>query len=84
MPRGPRGERRPEDPAAAAVMVVRLAVGDVSETLDETVKVKDASAVALGRKGGLRGGASRAGKLSADQRRDIAKKAARARWGESP
>ena len=35
MARGPRGEKRPEDPAAA-VMVVRLATGDISESLEES------------------------------------------------
>lgn len=81
MPRGPRGERRPEDPAAAAVMVVRLATEELSEELDETVKVKDPAAVALGRRGGLSGGASRAKSLSPEEKRRIAKKAADARWG---
>ena len=52
MPKGPRGERRPEDPASAAVMVVRLATGELSEDLDETVKVKDAAAVTRGALGG--------------------------------
>ncbi len=36
--------------------------------------------VAFGRKGGLKGGHSRAAKLSPEQRREIAKKAAAARW----
>ena len=35
-----------------------------------------------GRKGGLKGGAARAAKLSAEQRTEIAKKAASARWGK--
>ena len=41
---------------------------------------KDPAAVALGRKGGLKGGKARAAKLSAKRRSEIAKKAARARW----
>jgi hypothetical protein len=36
----------------------------------------------IGRKGGLKGGKSRAKKLSANQRKAIAKKAAQARWRE--
>ncbi len=41
---------------------------------------KDPLAVELGRRGGLKGGKARAAKLSAKQRRAIAKKAAKARW----
>jgi len=88
MARGPRGERRPEDPAQAAVMVVRLATGEVTESLDEFVtdgqgamhRPKNPAAVALGRLGGQRGGRARADKLSADERREIACRAAAARW----
>jgi len=42
---------------------------------------KDPAAVALGRKGGLKGGKARAMKLSKFHRSSIAKKAAQARWG---
>ena len=41
---------------------------------------KNPAAVALGRLGGLKGGKARAAKLSAVQRRLIAKKAADQRW----
>lgn len=41
---------------------------------------KNPAAVALGRLGGLKGGAARARSLSAKKRSEIAKKAARARW----
>ena len=41
---------------------------------------KNAAAVALGRLGGLKGGKARARKLTAEQRRRSARKAARARW----
>lgn len=41
---------------------------------------KNAAAVALGRKGGLKGGKARAAKLTAKERSKIAKKAAQARW----
>ena len=41
---------------------------------------KDAAAVSLGRRGGLKGGPARAKKLSAAKRSAIAKKAAKARW----
>jgi hypothetical protein len=41
---------------------------------------KNPHAAALGRLGGLKGGRARADKLSAKERRAIARKAARARW----
>lgn len=41
---------------------------------------KDPNAVALGRKGGKKGGPARAKKLTPEQRSEIARKAAQARW----
>ncbi len=41
---------------------------------------KNPAAVYLGRRGGLKGGKARAMKLSAEQRSEIAQKAATARW----
>lgn len=46
-------------------------------------KPKNPAAVALGHLGGLKGGKARAERLSPEKRREIAKKAARARW-DSP
>jgi hypothetical protein len=45
-------------------------------------KTKDPAAVALGRRGGLKGGKARMGQLSADERHKLAVKAARARWAK--
>jgi len=45
-------------------------------------KEKNPAAVALGRLGGLKGGKARAEKLSAKKRQEIARKAAKARWGK--
>lgn len=45
---------------------------------------KNPAAVALGRLGGLKGGAARAKALSKKQRSEIAKKAAEKRWGKKP
>lgn len=42
--------------------------------------VKNPAAVELGRLGGLKGGKARAAKLSANRRKEIAKKAAAKRW----
>ena len=44
---------------------------------------KDPAAVALGRKGGLKGGKARAEKLTAEQRSAAAKKAAQTRWSRA-
>jgi len=43
-------------------------------------KAKDPAAVALGRRGGLKGGKARAAKLSAARRSEIARNAILARW----
>ena len=47
----------------------------------ESVKGKDAKKVASGLKGGSKGGHARAKTLTAKKRSQIAKKAAKARWG---
>jgi len=52
----------------------------VQSIADIDIGKKNPAAVALGRLGGQRGGRARAEKLSAEQRHDIAKKAALARW----
>lgn len=52
--------------------------GDDMDTADH--ESKNPAAVALGRLGGLKGGRARAEKLTAAQRSEIARKAARARW----
>lgn len=73
MPKGPRGEKRPADVISAAVKVMRIATG---EEEDE----REATASAAAQLGKL-GGAARARNLTAEQRAEIAKKAAAKRWG---
>lgn len=77
MPRGPKGEKRPADVVSAAVMVGRIATGEIDESA-KTVDGKSAAAVELGRMGGK----ARAKGLTAKRRKDIAKKAALTRWSE--
>jgi len=72
MPKGPRGEKRPADAIGAAIMVGRIATGEVEDERDE---LKSAAAQ-LGSKGGKK----RAENLSEERKREIAKKAAAARW----
>jgi len=72
-------KRRPVDLNSLAASIVRDATDeDKDEPADDG---KDPAAVALGRKGGLKGGKARAAKLSPDERTRIARKAAQARWG---
>jgi hypothetical protein len=78
MPKGPKGERRPADVIGAAIMVGRIATGEVEDT--KTDSAKDPAAVSLGRRGGLKGGRARADKLTKEQRAEIARKAAESRW----
>jgi len=45
---------------------------------------KNPAAVALGKLGGKKGGPARAAKLTPEQRKEIARKAAEARWSRPP
>lgn len=73
-----RSSKRPRDVNQLAKFLTDLATGQREpEKLDEG---KDPAAVALGRRGGLKGGKARAEKLSAKKRSAIAKQAAAARW----
>jgi len=76
MSRGPKGERRPTDANQRAVMVARIATGEIEDKVTEDGK--NAAAVALGRMGGK----ARAKGMSAKQRKEIAKKAAASRWAK--
>lgn len=79
MRKGPKGERRPADANAAAVLVGRIATGAVADDVPSPQSEgKNPAAVALGRMGGK----ARAEGLSAKKRKEIALKAAKARWGE--
>lgn len=51
-----------------------------SKIVREVTKEKNPAAVALGRLGGFKGGKARAAKLSAEKRKEIARKAAKSRW----
>jgi hypothetical protein len=75
MPRGPKGEKRPADVIGAAVMVGRIATGEVEDTAPDDGK--DPAAKALGAKGGK----ARAEKMSPERRAEIARNAAAKRWG---
>jgi hypothetical protein len=57
-----------------------IAANIVEQATDEARIVKNPAAVALGRLGGKKGGKARAKKLTPEQRKEIAQKAAQARW----
>lgn len=60
--------------------VVETAIGEHLDGSPLEPVRKSSAAMVRGRLGGLKGGHARAFKLSAGRRRQIAKKAARARW----
>lgn len=71
MPKGPKGEKRPADVIGNAVKIAKIATGEIEEEPDE---------MAHARRGGRKGGAARAAKLTPEQRSEIARAAASARW----
>jgi hypothetical protein len=93
MPNHSSKTKRPRDVNQLAKTVADLATGELPpESSPEPApdvppkppdREKDPAAVALGRKGGLKGGKARAEKLTAEERSEIGKKAAKARWGKS-
>ncbi len=76
----PKG-KRPRDTNQLAKWIVDRATGEIPES--DPLNGKSPAAVKRGRAGGVKGGPSRAQKLTAEQRADIARKAATARWAKS-
>lgn len=72
MPKGPQGQKRPADTVGCAVMVAKIATGEITDEL------KPASGKV---RSGQAGAKARAKKLSKEERTAIAKKAAARRWG---
>lgn len=72
MPQGPEGQKRPADVIGNAVHIAKIATGEEQETsLKQPAK----------RNSGLAGAKARQEKTTEDQRRQIAERAAAARWG---
>jgi hypothetical protein len=65
-----------------ALRVVEAATGGVLHPKTRKRR-KNPHAVALGRKGGLKGGVARAANLTPEKRKEIARIAAVARWSKS-
>jgi hypothetical protein len=71
MPTGPNGQKRPADVIGAAVMIGKIATGEIQDTKRaKTGKTRS----------GIAGATARAKSLSPEARSEIAKKAASARW----
>jgi hypothetical protein len=82
MPNRSRKKKPAKDFNQIARSIVDQATGDTTSkpAKKAAVKKKNPAAVALGRKGGLKGGKARAAKLTKEQRSESARKAAKARW----
>ena len=78
-------KKKEHDFAVTAFRVVQEATGQAKSKEEKPLDIegKNPNAVALGRLGGLKGGKARAEKLSTERRKEIAKKAAKARWSKS-
>jgi hypothetical protein len=76
-----RSRKRPRDPNQLAKLIVDIATSEVEDTPEDDGK--DPAAVALGRKGGLKGGKARAESMTPEERSQAARKAAQARWSSS-
>lgn len=73
--------KRPTDLNQRAKSIVDIATGEIEDNLKEKDLLKLAAS-AMGRKGGLKGGKARAKALTKEQRSEIAKKGAAARWNK--
>jgi hypothetical protein len=86
-----RSKKRPRDPNQLAYQIMLESTGQaepltaaVMDSVDIPIDPnKNPHAVALGRLGGIKGGAARAAALTPRKRSQIAAKAAKARWGNS-
>jgi hypothetical protein len=69
MPKGPQGQKRPTDVIARAVLIGKIATGEVEESVDHSKEARQ-----------RKGGRTRAKKLTPEERSKIASVAAQARW----
>ena len=74
MPKGPNGQKRPADAIGLAVMIGKIATGEIEDNA-EAIKVASTAK--------SKGGDARARILTAEQRSKIAKAAANSRWGKA-
>jgi hypothetical protein len=74
MPKGPNGQKRPADAIGLAVMIGKIATGEVEDTRDDVSN----AAAAMGKLGGK----ARAASMTPERRAEIAKAAAAKRWSK--
>ncbi len=74
MPKGPNGEKRPADAIGLAVMIGKIATGEIEDTRESL----SSAAAEMGRKGGK----ARAESMTPERRAEIARKAAAKRWSK--
>ncbi len=74
MPKGPQGQKRPADAIGLAVMVGKIATGEIEDTPSAAPSRANVA---------KKGAAARAAKLTDEQRAEIAREAANARWKKS-
>lgn len=72
MPKGPQGQKRPADIIGCAVMVAKIATGEIEPDARMSGRMRSGKA----------GAKARIENTSAAQRSETAKKAATARWGK--
>jgi len=72
--------KRPRDPIQLAKLIGDIATRQAEDRQDDS---RNPAAVALGKLGGKKGGVARRQALTPEERREIARKAVRARWQRS-
>jgi len=74
----------PKDPNKLAYEIVHLSTEEPEEKEQPPERSEISKYLSeIGRKGGLKGGKARADKLTPERRKEIAQKAAQARWSKS-
>jgi hypothetical protein len=80
MPKRSSKKKNIRDVNVLASSIIEQATGEKTPKSENSKK--NPAAVALGRLGGLKGGKARANKLTSEQRKEIAQKAAKSRWNK--
>lgn len=76
MTKGPQGQKRKADVVGNAVLVGRIAIGELEDNAMPAAKIHQSS-------GGKKGGAARMMALTPERRSEISRNAAAARWKKS-
>lgn len=75
--------KRPRDLNQWAKRMLDIATGEAGDAASTPAdEGKDPAAVALGRRGGLKGGKARAASMTPERRAEVARAAAQKRWGK--